>query len=163
MTKTIEQVVDEILTNHTQQGGSTVTPFVNPITGYVVAINSHKATHTGQFLPRAEVTRFVLAHWPEVMINNGFLAYGTWYDEDTNESMIEMSMIFADLDSALHHGKIEHQKAIFDLSSGEVIYLEGQVETSDEIAKGSAFHFGNGPIEPIMVLTGGDHTLGDLD
>jgi hypothetical protein len=110
---------------HYTIGGSSINiEGTTPTCGYAVALPWTSRVRSGRKLTTYDIGLFVEDHFETVSDSNGNLVFGTWYDQATNQSYMELSLVVDDRQAARALGKQLKQIAIYDFQYGKVITLE---------------------------------------
>lgn len=134
-------ILKKIVDVHNNKGGSTFDVKTGQNysgeNGYAVALYSNdKIVVQGKYLTPDDIINFLdLNHifydleLPNI-VSEYYLIYpykyliGTWFDEDNNVSMIEVTLFIPDEAMAISIGRNEDQEAIYNLKTGRTIFIK---------------------------------------
>jgi len=95
----------------------------SPSGGYMVALDKNaEAVYDSENLTDADILDFVMEHYDPLNKPDAYL--GGWLDTDEGKVYLDVSFNIQDRDEALAAAAEADQLAIYDLGSGESIYLE---------------------------------------
>ena len=130
------QIVNKSAEAHSRNNGGTVTASGEDLAGTAnIAVSTRpdltqkvKGNPRGQNL-KNELHKFFRKN-KELLRSDESLAIGTWYDEKTDTTYIDVTTIVpkAEKDKAIKIGRDNNQKAVFDLETGEEINTGGDGE-----------------------------------
>ena len=116
------------LADHMKEGGSTFTPDGKNLRGTEgFSVSTHldlTKSIPGNNLTEKDIADFIEKN--KILLGvDPSLSIGTWYNEKTNTTMIDVVSIEPDLDKAIALGKKHNQIAIYSLSAGHAINTGG--------------------------------------
>ncbi len=106
--------------------GVTLTPTLEPYapsTGYAVAYTDNAVLNIEQLDEQA--LNAELAHLHDIARKVQLSSYyiGYWLDRKTGIGYLDLSVIVDDVDTALYLAKLHNQKAVFNFSNFESVYV----------------------------------------
>jgi len=132
--------LDELVLIHAKEGGLTynVAEGHEPRKfGFAVSLSKeYEAQVKGRYITRRDLEKFIAKN--NVMLSDPAYNLGTWYNEETDLSVIDISRIVADESRALVLGRAHGQVAIYDIVNDEAIRIEPATEAGGAVP----------PIEP---------------
>ena len=118
--------LDELVLVHSKEGGLTynVAEGHEPRKfGFAVSMSKeYEVPVKGRYITRRDLEKFIANN--NVMLSDPAYNLGTWYNEATDTTLIDVSRIVADKSRALALGAANKQEAIYDIVNDEVVPIE---------------------------------------
>ena len=102
--------------------------------GYCVSVPKLEQTYNKDEFKQSDVDAFVEKH--KNLLEKQDYFYGIW--THLGKVYLDVTKCYSDKMKACYHGILAHQKAIYDLSKGESIFLP-EPQTSGTLAQQSSF------------------------